>query len=87
MSKYFSSLFANKKSFAFFAALSFIFVLLLSLGSCLKDDGCKECRIQTYENNALVSSGDWVEYCGQNLTDVQGQTSTVGTMTTKMVCR
>jgi len=87
MAKTISSLSVHKRSIIFFTALSFIFIMLLTLGGCLKDDGCKECRIQTYENNNLVSSGDWVEYCGQELADVQGQTSTVGTMTTKMVCR
>lgn len=56
------------------------------LTTCVEDN-CKECRIQTYENGVLVSSGDWVEYCDQELQEVQGQTSTVGNMTTRMVCR
>ncbi len=61
--------------------------MLSCLSACIKDDNCKDCRIQTYEDGVLVSQGDWVEYCDQALRDVQGQTSTVGNMTTKMVCR
>jgi len=62
-------------------------VALSFISACVQDDNCKDCRIQTYENGALVSQGDWVEYCDQALRDVEGQTSTVGNMTTKMVCR
>lgn len=66
---------------------AFIVMALSFISACVKDDNCKDCRIQTYENGALVSQGDWVEYCDQALRDVEGQTSTVGNMTTKMVCR
>ena len=77
---------SNKSNF-YFILVFFIFILLLSFSACLKDDSCKNCRIETYENGVLVSQDDWVEYCDQALKDVQGQTSTVGNRTTKMVCR
>jgi len=66
---------------------AFVVVALSFISACVKDDNCKDCRIQTYENGTLVSQGDWVEYCDQALRDVEGETSTVGNMTTKMVCR
>lgn len=87
MSTLTSPFFMLKKNIIYFITVFFVLVFLFSIGACLKDDNCKECRIQTYEDNVLVSSGNWVEYCDQELKDVEGQTSTVGTMTTKMVCR
>jgi len=64
-----------------------LFFVLLITTSCLKDDNCKDCRIETYEDNALISTGNWIEYCDEQLKEVQGQTSTVGNRTNKMVCR
>ncbi|OQA02229.1 MAG: hypothetical protein BWY70_00073 [Bacteroidetes bacterium ADurb.Bin408] len=77
----------NTKQVIFIVFFVAIVGALSFISACVKDDNCKDCRIQTYENGALVSSGDWVEYCDQALRDVEGQTSTVGNMTTKMVCR
>ena len=87
MSKLLSVLNNLKKEISYFVMLLFFFIFLFGIGSCIKDDSCKECRIETYENGALISQADWVEYCDQALKDVQGQTSTVGNRTTKMVCR
>jgi len=87
MPKLLSVLFNSKKDIFYLALFIFIFTLLISIGACTKEDNCKECRIQTYENGVLVSQDDWVEYCDQALKDIEGQTSTVGTRTTKMVCK
>ena len=88
MSKLLTVLNKSKKDIAYFVMFVFLFILLFSIGGCLKDSSCKQCRIQTYDQNgALISSADWVEYCDQQLKDVEGQTSTVGDRTTKMVCK
>lgn len=62
--------------------------LLILLGSCeTGEDTCKQCRIVTYEDNVVVSEGTPETYCGSQLQNVEGQTSTVGNMTTVMVCQ
>lgn len=56
--------------------------------SCVKDDLCKYCRAETRDsNNHLVSAGPWQEYCGSDLKEIEGETSTVGDLTTRMVCK
>ncbi|MDD3875618.1 MAG: hypothetical protein PHT69_03300 [Bacteroidales bacterium] len=76
----------NRKKSTRFLLFTLIF-LLFSVVSCVKDDNCKDCRIETYEDNVLVETASWIEYCDAQLAEVQGQTSTVGNRTTKMVCR
>jgi len=89
MPKLLSVLNNSKKDISYFIIFIFLFILLFfTISACTKDDNCKQCRIQTYdENGVLISSDDWVEYCDQQLKDVEGQTSTVGNRTTKMVCK
>lgn len=87
MLKKFKPLYKNIRQVVYILFFISTVVALSFISACVKDDNCKDCRIQTYENGALVSQGDWVEYCDQALRDVEGQTSTVGNMTTKMVCR
>jgi len=89
MSKLLSVFYNSKKDIIYFALFFFLFIVLFfSISACTKDSNCKQCRIQTYDQSgALISSADWVEYCDQQLKDVEGQTSTVGDRTTKMVCK
>lgn len=61
-------------------------VISLMLAAC-EEETCKDCRIVTYEDGVIVSEGTPETYCGSNLTEVDGETSTVGNMTTVMVCQ
>jgi hypothetical protein len=66
-------------------ALTLVAVSVL-LVSC-EEETCKDCRIVTYESGVIVSEGTPETYCGSNLDEVNGETSTVGDMTTVMVCQ
>jgi hypothetical protein len=61
--------------------------LVLSFSSCEKT--CKVCQENTYDaNNKLITQGNDTEYCGVDLIAIEAKTSvTVGSVTTKWVCR
>jgi len=65
----------------------FSLLVICFFGSCVKDDNCKDCRIEVYEDGVLVEQGAWKEYCDESLREIQGQTSTVGNRTSRVVCR
>ena len=64
--------------------IAFAAMAVMFLFSC-KDD-CKNCRWVTYEDGVKISEDSPAEYCGSQLTNVDGQTATVGNRTTKMEC-
>lgn len=66
----------------FFIAVTCI--AMSAMVSC-KDD-CKNCRWVTYEDGVKISEDSPAEYCGSQLTNVEGETATVGNRTTVMVC-
>lgn len=64
-----------------------VLLAILTFFSCTKKNNCKDCQIETYQNGQLLEKDGWVEYCDEKLQEVNGQTTAVGDMTTKMVCR
>ncbi len=68
--------------------IAFLWLLLmLSLYSCEKRNSCKKCHVITYENGKQIAEDDYKLYCDDELENVEGLTSQVGNMSTKMVCR
>jgi|GEM_PF-626463 len=66
----------------------FIVIAIIAI-ACSKDDltGCKKCRLDTYENGALKTQGDAVQYCGTELISTENTPPvTVGSTTTKYDC-
>ncbi len=58
-----------KKSYIFTFS---IVALGLGLFSCTKSD-CKNCEVVTYENGAEISRQSAVEYCGDDLNNIENQ--------------
>lgn len=74
-----------KKRILFFATFLIIAAGLTSCEELLSN--CKICRLNTYENGALISSAQEAEYCGAELIAIQATApTTVGSTTTEWEC-
>ena len=73
----------------FILFLGFI-LIAFSLSACdlLSDDGCAECCLVTYDADYNeVSRESCVEYCDDELTDIENQSPvTIGNNTTEYEC-
>jgi hypothetical protein len=59
-----------------------------SFTSCEQLSDCGYCKNVTYENGSVVNEGAETEYCGQDLiAEKNTPPVTVGSLTTKVVCR
>lgn len=66
---------------------SFLFITW-AFTSCDPLSDCGFCKEVTYENNVVVNEGAETEYCGTDLAKQKAIAPvTVGSLTTKVVCR
>lgn len=66
---------------------SFLFIAW-AFTSCEALSGCGFCKNVTYENGTAINEGSETEYCGQDLLTMKATPPvTVGSLTTKVVCR
>lgn len=65
--------------------LGFIFIAIsgMSFASC---QPCKDCKVVTYVNGQKDNEGNPEEYCGSDLTDIEGQSDTVGNTVSTYEC-
>jgi hypothetical protein len=64
------------------------FCIMWGFTACEDILDCKFCRNVTYENGVVVNEGPEVEYCGAELIAKEATPDvTVGSLTTKVVCR
>ncbi|NOZ45359.1 MAG: hypothetical protein GXO79_01105 [Chlorobi bacterium] len=63
----------------------FLFFTGLIISSCTD---CKECRYVVKSNDTVIEEGEWVEYCGEELDNVENEEPvTVGGQTSEYECR
>ncbi len=48
---------------------------------------CKDCKVVTYVNGQYDHEGSPEEYCGSDLTDIEGNSDTVGTTVSTYECQ
>ena len=71
-----------------FILCAVILVISFLINGCQKETGCKKCKLNTYVDNKLTVEGDAVEYCDQELKDIEDQEPTIiGSKTTKYECQ
>ena len=67
----------------------FFFTVIIAAGLIISScTDCKECRTVVKSNDSIVETGEWAEYCGEDLNNVEDEDSTtVGDRTTSWECR
>jgi hypothetical protein len=61
----------------FFVLILMVLAIVFLVNGCQKETGCKKCSLNTYTNGTLTDKGDDVEYCDQELKDIENEEPTV----------